>query len=103
MKAKTQTFVVANHISGGRSVLAVCDSAIHSKKFEEGGIVLDLGSRFYHGEEKDAKEAADMMGKAYIINAAGKDAVALAIKLGHAAKENVKSVSGVPHVQVLMM
>ncbi len=99
----TNSFVVANHISDGRSVLAICDSAIHGRKFEDGKMVLDLGSRFYHGEEKDAKEAADLMEKAYIINAAGEEAVALAIKLGLAAKENVKSVSGVPHVQVLMM
>lgn len=41
--------------------------------------------------------------KAYTIHAVGKNAVAIATKLGLAAKEDIKLVAGVPHVQVLMM
>lgn len=98
-----ETFVVAQHMSEGRLLLAVCDSSIHGKKFEDHKMVLDLGSKFYSGNEKDAKATSDLMLKAYIINAVGKGAVALAIKLGLAAKENAKNVSGVPHMQVLIV
>ncbi len=94
-------FVVARHISEGRIILAVCDSNIHGKKFEDENAILDLSSKFYMGEEKNAGETAEEMEKAYVINAAGKAAAGLVVKLGLAAKENVRIVSGVPHVQVL--
>lgn len=101
----TAKFIVTRHISEGRAVVAVCDAGVHGKRFEDGktGLVLDLGSRFYKGEEKNAEETTTEMEKAYIINAAGKESVALALKLKLAAKENIKLFSGVPHVQVLRL
>lgn len=96
-------FIVTKHMSEGRLVLAVCDSDIHGRKFKDENAVLDLGSKFYNGEEKDAEQTANLMEKAYIINAVGEGAVEIAIKLRLTAKENVKDVSGVPHVQVLML
>ncbi len=51
MKAGTKTFVVAKHTSEGKLILAVCDSDVYGKKFDGGGMVLDLGSKFYSGDE----------------------------------------------------
>lgn len=96
-------FVVAKHNSEGRLILAVCDSSVHGKKLEDGNAVLDLSSRFYRGEEKDKSAVEKLMRKAYTIHAAGKNAVAIAAKLGLAAKEDAKTVAGVPHVQVLVL
>ena len=100
---KPGKFVVAQHASEGRLILAVCDSSVHGKKHEEEGAVLDLSSKFYQGEEKDAAAVEKLMLKAYSIHAVGKDSIAVAIKLGLTAKEDIKTVAGVPHVQVLMM
>lgn len=97
------TFVVAQHNSEGRLILTVCDSDIHGKKLEDKDAVLDLSSKFYGGEEKDEAEVEKLMLQAYTIHAAGKNAVAAVIKLGLAARENVKTVAGVPHVQVLAL
>ena len=97
-----KNFIVAKQASEGKLILAVCDSSIYGKKFEDGKVILDLGSKFYHGEEKDAKQASELMEKAYIINAAGKDSVALVVKLGLAAASDVKKIAGVEHVQILM-
>ena len=99
----TNSFIVAQHSSEGRLILAVCDSDIHGKKFEEKGVVLDLSSKFYHGEEKEAIAIEKLMLHAYTIHAVGKNAVAIATKLGLAAKEDIKVVAGVPHVQILML
>ncbi|MBI3036296.1 DUF424 domain-containing protein [Candidatus Woesearchaeota archaeon] len=97
------TFIVAQHNSEGRLILTVCDKEVRGKRLEDKEAVLDLNSKFYHGEEKDAKVIEKLMLRAYTIHVVGKNAVALAIKLGLAAKENVKTVDGVPHVQVLML
>ena len=95
-------FVVAKHNSDGKLILAVCDSSLRGKKFEDANAILDLGSKFYQGEEKDAEQTAELMMKAYIINAAGKEAVALVVKLGLATTDDMKKIAGVEHVQVLM-
>ncbi|MBI2143535.1 DUF424 family protein [Candidatus Woesearchaeota archaeon] len=99
---RSETFAVAQHNSQGRLILAVCDRDVYGKKFEEGDAVLDLGSKFYAGEEKGADAVEKLMLHAYMIHAAGKNSVGIAIRLGLAAAENVKKVNGVQHVQVLM-
>ena len=97
-----ETFVVAQHASEGRLILTVCDGNVHGKKLEEKGFVLDLSSKFYHGEEKDATAIEKLMLRAYIIHAIGKNAVAIATKLGLAGKNDAKTIAGIRHAQVLM-
>ncbi len=99
----TNTFVVAKHISEGKLILAVCDDDVHGKRFEDGNAVLDLSSKFYGGEKKSAEEATEFMKNAYVINAAGKETVKRVIRLGLATKEAVKTIKGVPHLQVLVL
>ncbi len=98
-----ETFVVAQHHSEGRLILAVCDKSVHGKRLEDGEAVLDLSSKFYHGEEKDAAAIEKLMLQAYTIHAVGKNAVAAVIKLRLATRDDTKTVAGVPHVQVLML
>ncbi|MBI2175925.1 DUF424 family protein [Candidatus Woesearchaeota archaeon] len=96
-------FIVAQHISEGRLILAVCDADVYGKKLEDNDAVLDLNSKFYHGEEKDEVAVEKLMLRAYTINAVGKNAVGIAVGLGLAATGDVKTVAGVPHVQVLVL
>lgn len=97
------TFIVAQHTAEGKLVLCVCDKEVHGKKYEDKAGVLDLASRFYSGEEMGQKEAESLMLQAYVINAAGMEAVAMAIKAGLASESDAKEISGVRHVQVLML
>ncbi len=97
------SFIVAEHNSQGRLILAVCDSDIHGKRFDDGKAVLDLASKYFSGEKKDADAVEKLMLRAYAIHAVGKKSVAVAVKIGLAGKGGAKSVSGVPHVQVLMV
>ena len=75
------SFIVAQHISEGRLILAVCDKEVHGKKLEDKSAVLDLGSQFYSGEDKDKGSVEKLMPKAYTIHAVGKNSVAVAIGL----------------------
>ncbi len=99
----TANYVVAQHVSEGRLILTVCDSGVHGRRFEDGKAVLDLGSKFYCGNGKDADAVEKLMRKAYTIHAVGKDSVAIAVKLGFATKEDTKTVEGVQHVLVLAL
>jgi len=83
-------------------LLAVCDSELIDKKFEEGNAQLDLTSAFYKGEEKTDQEIADLMRNSSIINLVGKKTVNLALKEELITKENIKKISGIPYVQVIL-
>ena len=99
----TQSFVVAEHASEGRLILAVCDLAIHGKRFEEGDRLLDLSSHFYKGNQRDEPAVTNLMLKAYMIHVIGKDAVEIAVKLGLASKNDALTVQGVPHIEILLL
>tara|TARA_Y100000310_G_C20589928_1_gene767453 strand:+ start:236 stop:532 length:297 start_codon:yes stop_codon:yes gene_type:complete len=91
--------VKAHKTEDGRLLLAVCDSDIIGKKFEEGKKQLDLSSDFYKGEEKSDKETTDLMRNAYIINIVGKNAVTLAINENLISGDNVEEINGIPYAQ----
>lgn len=100
---KSAKFVVAQHTTEGRLILTVCDADVHGKKLEGINTVLDLSSKFYSGHEEEAAAVEKLMPQAYTIHAVGKNAVAVVVKLGLAAKEDAGTVAGVPHIQVLML
>lgn len=94
--------VKVHRTADGRTILAICDSDLIGKKFEEKGLQLDLTSNFYKGEEKNIGEILGLFKTAYIINLVGKKAVELGVKEGVVDKKDIIYVKGVPHVQVLL-
>lgn len=95
--------IVKIHARGKRRIVAVCDSSILGRKFEQGKLILDLQSEFYRGEEKSPAEALKIMQRADVVNIVGKDSVALAIKNNLVAEGNTIIVADVPHAQVLFL
>jgi hypothetical protein len=95
-------FIVKKHVSSRKILLAVCDSSIIGKKYEEGKMQLDLSSSFYKGENKTEGELIDLIKKTYIINAAGKKSVDFLVKNGFADSSAVIKISGIPHIQILL-
>jgi hypothetical protein len=91
--------VKAHKTEDGKLLLAVCDSNIIGKKFEEGKKQLDLSSDFYKGEEKSDKETSDLMKKAYIINIVGKNSITLAINEELISGEHIEEIDGIPYAQ----
>jgi len=82
-------------------LLAVCDSELIDKKFEEGKGQLDLTSDFYKGDEKTEIEVSDLMRNSYIINIVGEKSVGLALKEELISEENVKKIDGVPYASAV--
>ena len=90
-------------IINGRKLVAVCDADLLGKKFEENDLQLDLTGEFYKGEETSEAQFTEMVEGAYIVNFVGKEAVELGIKKGLIKKENILTVSKVPHAQAFVM
>ena len=93
--------IVKKHVNAGRLVLAACDNSLINKRFEDSGMVLDLASLFYKGEIMSETEFAALIKKAHTLNLVGKDAVGFLIGLGVGDEKKVKSVAGIPHLQII--
>lgn len=89
-----------------REVVAVCDSEIVGKHFEEGRAVLDLRENFYKGEEKKHEELIeifkDLAMEDATFNIVGKNSIECALEAGIISKEGVRRVQGVPFALVLL-
>ena len=85
----------------GRLLLAVCDSNLINKKFEEGPAQLDLTSEFYKGTEKTPEETVDLMRNAYILNLVGFDSVKLALDEEIIDPDHVKYIQKIPYAQAI--
>lgn len=95
--------IVKIHKREGRTIVAVCDSTLLGKKFEENNFQLDLGSDFYAGTEMDETEAGDLIRNADIVNLVGDESVELGIKEGVIDREHVKSINKIPHAQAAIL
>jgi uncharacterized protein len=89
-----------------RVVVAVCDSDILGKTFEEGISILDVRESFYKGEEKERDEMIELMRDLAMEDAtfsiAGKDSVQAALDARIIAEEGVRTIAGVPFALSLL-
>ena len=92
--------LVKQHVTRDRRLLlAVCDSELKGKKFDDGKIQLDLSSDFYNGEEMNEERTLKLLKCASMVNLVGKESVELGIKAGIIEKEHIIEVDGILHAQ----
>jgi len=95
-----------NIIRSYRNVVAVCDSSILGKRFEQGNLQLDVKESFYRGEEVSEEKAIEiiksMAAEDATFNIAGEKSVNAAIKAGVISKESVRKIQGIPFTLVLI-
>jgi len=89
-----------------RKVVALCDSELVGKKFEEGKIQLDVRDDFYRGEEIGDGKAVEKLKSLALEDAtfsiAGEKSVEAAIDAGIVNEEGVMRVKGIPFALVLL-
>ena len=89
-----------------RNVIAICDSDLIGKTFEEGIKQIKINDNFFKGEEKSEAEVLEIieMGLAedYTFNLVGKEVIALALKIGLIREEGVKKIQDIPLALVLL-
>ena len=83
-----------------RRVVAVCDSNLLGKKFEEGKRQLDIRENFYKGSEFDEKEAINQLNRHSVedatFNIVGEKSVNASIKAQIIGDDSIGEVSGIP-------
>ena len=93
-----------------RTVVAICDSDLIGKKFEEkfkdGIKQLDIRENFYKGQEMPESEVISLIKREYkedaTFNIIGKESCKAAEKAGLVDAKFVKKIKGIPYVLVLM-
>lgn len=83
-----------------RRVVALCDSDLLGKKFEEGKRQLDVRENFYKGDEVSNEAAADILKRELkedaTFNIVGPESVKVALETGVIAQENIGTVQNIP-------
>lgn len=97
------SLVVKVHKKEKRTIVSVCDKNLLGKVFSDGVRQLDLSGEFYKGEEMDKVEIGDLMRNSDGVNLVGEEACALALDEGVVEKDDILTVQGVPHVQVVFV
>ncbi len=98
--SKSEIMILAKvHVANGSKIVAVCDSELLGKKFEEKGLQIDLTGKFYKGEKASEEKIKIMLKDAYVADFVGKESVMLGIKSGLVEEANVSVVAGVRRAQ----
>jgi hypothetical protein len=89
-----------------RDIVAICDSELVGKVFEEDKYQLDVKESFFKGNEKTKQEVLeimqDMTKEDATFNIIGPEATNLALEAGIITQEGIKKISGIPFALVLL-
>ncbi len=89
-----------------RNVIAVCDSDLVGKTFEEGDFELNVKENFYGGEEVDQEKLLEIIKNMSIedstYNIIGQESINTALKAGIISEEGVKKIQDIPFSLVLL-
>ena len=89
-----------------RDVVAVCDSELIGKTFEQDKFQLEIKESFFKGEkvskEKLLSIMQDMSKEDAIFNIVGEKSIKTALKAGIISEQGIKKIQGVPFAMVLM-
>jgi len=93
-------------IKSYRDVVAICDSNLIGKKFEEDKFQLDIKESFYKGEEISVEGTIKIMQamsrEDATFNIVGKKSINTALKAGIISEDGVKRIKGIPFALILM-
>ena len=89
-----------------RKIVAICDSNLLGKKFEQGNLQLEVKESFYGGEKKTEQEIEGLMRDFTtddsMFNLVGEKTIKLALKLGLIDEEGIIHIQGIPHALALI-
>ena len=88
-----------------RTVIAICDSELLGKKFEDKKRQLYLRENFYKDKEVNKEELLTIIKRQLIedssFNIVGKESIQIALEAGIIKKEGVHKLKGIPFALVL--
>jgi len=95
-----------NIISSCREVVAICDSELIGKTFEQENVQLEVKESFFKGKEVSKEELIeilhDMSMEDATFNIVGEESVNTALEEGIIHEEAIKRIQGIPFALVLI-
>ena len=92
--------IVKQHLTPKNElVLAICDSNLVGKKFEDEDFQIDCSSDFYKGKEMTEDETKELISHCVSANVVGEDSIKFIKTLGFLSDSSVKTIAGIPHTQ----
>lgn len=89
-----------------RYVVAICDSELIGKTFQENNFQLEIKESFFNGNELSEKETEQIMQKMSLedatFNLIGEKTINLALKLNLIQEQGIKKIQGIPFALVLL-
>ncbi len=89
-----------------REVVAVCDSDILGKKFEDNKMQIEINKEFYGGDEMQNDKVLELLKEKNqedaCFNFVGKQSIKLAIQAGIVDKDRVIIIQNIPHAMSLI-
>ncbi len=89
-----------------RTIVALADTDLIGKTFEEGIKQIEIKSGFFQGEEKSKEEIIkilkDMQKEDSTFNIVGKESIECALKAGIIKKEGIINIDNIPVALVLL-
>jgi|TARA_Y100000034_G_C6818805_1_gene368572 hypothetical protein len=98
--------MLVNIIKTYRDVVAICDTELLGKKFEEGKFQLDVKESFFKGEETNEEKAIEIMKQMGMedatFNIIGEKSIKTALTAGIISEEEVGKIHGIPFALILI-
>lgn len=89
-----------------RKIVAICDSELLGKKFEQGQKIIEITPNFFNGDKKTEEEVLEVIERAAeedaTFNIIGKRAIAIALKSGIIKPTGIQKIQGIPVALVLL-
>ena len=95
------TYILKIHESENKQLVAICDSELLGKVFEQNNFILDIDEDFFGGDKADEKTILDSIKIAHTINASGNKIVEFLLCKNIIKTSQVKTIDGVKYVVIL--
>lgn len=87
----------------GKKVVAVCDSDLVGRKFEDGDMQLDVASSFYNGEKKNEEELLRELRQPCNVNIVGEKSIKFFVGKKLIDKKSIIKINRIPHAQCVLI
>ncbi len=93
-------------IKSYRDIVAICDSELLGKIFEDGKFQLDVKESFFRGEEISEEKLIEIIKNMSMedatFNIIGQKSIEIALKTGIISKEGIKKIQNIPFAMVFL-
>lgn len=95
-------FIVKIHPTPNGKLMALCDSELAGRIFEEEEKQLNLNCGFYRGNEENEERVKKLLKVCYVVNAVGEKSVKILVDEGLVEKKSVKKIGGIDYAQCVV-